>query len=176
MRGASALLIAALFLAGCDARAVAPSGTEANAFEGPALTGRVVDRAGILSQAAERELDAASAGLERRRTDQFVVVTLPSLKGRTIEQTGLMLGRGWGIGQKSKDNGVLLIVAPQERKVRIEVGYGLEPYITNQEASAIIEKTILPRFRSSDLEQGTLAGAQAIVAELDRSPLVEPRS
>ena len=174
MRGASALLPAALLLAGCDARA-APSAKEVPAVQQLPLTGRVVDEAGILSDAVEHTLAQASASLERRRTDQFVVVTLPSLKGRTIEQTGLALGRGWGVGQKDKDNGVLLIVAPTERKVRIEVGYGLEPHLTNQEASAIIDRTIVPMFRSGDLEGGTVAGARAIIAELDRSPPVEPR-
>ena len=174
MRGASALLLASLLVTACDARAGSVANEQARPVK-PALTGRVIDEANILSDTAEAELIQASAALEQRRTDQFVVVTLPSLKGRTIEQTGLALGRGWGIGQRGKNNGVLLLVAPDERKVRIEVGYGLEPYLTNREASAIIDQTIVPFYSSGEMEKGTLAGARAIIAELDRSPLVEAR-
>jgi uncharacterized protein len=138
----------------------------------PALSGRVVDQANMLSPAAEASLTTKLESLERRRTDQFVVVTLASLKGEAIEKVGLRLGRGWGIGQVGKDNGILLLVAPNERKVRIQVGYGLERAVEDQEAMAIIDQVLLPAFRAGSLEQGTLAGADAIIAELDRSPLV----
>jgi uncharacterized protein len=87
-----------------------------------ALTGRVVDQAGIILPADEQRLTQQLARLERETTDQVVIVTLPSLNGEAIEKVGLALGNGWGIGQADTDNGVLLLVAPHDRKVRIEVG------------------------------------------------------
>ena len=97
----------------------------------PRLTGRVVDEAGILDAATRAELTQKLADLEAKSTDQLVVVTLRSLQGTSIEDYGYQLGRAWQIGQKGKNNGVLLIVAPNERKVRIEVGYGLEGTLTD---------------------------------------------
>jgi uncharacterized protein len=97
----------------------------------PELTGRVVDEAGLLSAADSAALTASLADLEARTTDQLVIVTLKSLRGTTIEDYGYQLGRRWKIGQKDKDSGVLLIVAASERKVRIEVGYGLEGTLTD---------------------------------------------
>src|SRR5512134_3618036 len=94
--------------------------------EFPPLTGRVNDRAGLLSERDEQELEAALARFEAETTDQIVVATVESLQGLPIEDYGYQLGRHWGIGQAGKDNGALLIVAPEEREVRIEVGYGLE--------------------------------------------------
>lgn len=162
-------------LPACDARA---SGSEeakrAELTAGlPALTGRVVDAANLLSDQAEAALTAKLAQLERRRTDQLVVVTLPSLQGSRIEDVGLRLGRGWGIGRRGKDNGVLLIVAPGERRVRIEVGYGLERAIENHEAARMIDGVMIPAFKAGDMDRGVVAGADAIIKELDRSPLVE---
>ena len=173
------LILAALALAtaACDAQASGSAdGHRAKLLSGlPALTGRVVDRADLLSVEAEARLTAKLAALEARRTDQLVVVTLPSLEGRTIEQVGLGLGRGWGIGQKDKDNGVLLIVAPNERHVRIEVGYGLERTIEDHEASRMIAEVLIPAFEVGAYERGILAGADTIIAELDRSPLVKAK-
>ncbi len=108
-------------------------------------------------------LDAALAGLEARTTDQFAVVTLKSLQGTTIEDYGYQLGRHWGIGQKGKDNGVLLIVASEERRVRIEVGYGLEGTLTDAATRVIIERTILPRFRAGDFPGGIKSGVADII-------------
>nr|WP_272873203.1 TPM domain-containing protein [Sphingomonas arenae] len=139
----------------------------------PPLTGRVVDNANLLSVRTEAALTTKLAALEGRRTDQLVVVTLPSLHGNTIERVGLRLGRGWGIGQVDKNNGVLLIIAPNERKVRIEVGTGLESAIEDHEAARMIETIMLPSFHAGALESGIVAGADAIIAELDRSPLAE---
>ncbi len=169
------LAAAALAISACDARASGPAGGQrAELLSGlPALTGRVVDRADLLGAEAEARLTAKLAALEARRTDQLVVVTLPSLKSRTIEDVGLSLGRGWGIGQKDKDNGVLLIVAPNERHVRIEVGYGLERAIEDHEAARMIDRVIIPAFKAGNMERGVVAGADAIIKELDRSPLVE---
>src|SRR5215510_9002444 len=100
--------------------------TVAWSLDFPRLTGRVVDEAGILDPQTKAALEQKLADFEAKTTGQFVVVTLKSLQGTSIEDYGYQLGRAWGIGQKDKNSGVLLIVAPNERKVRIEVGYGLE--------------------------------------------------
>ena len=128
----------------------------------PQLTGRVVDNADLLSTSDIAELDAGLKALEDKSSDQVVVVTLPSLQGFTIEDFGHQLGRHWGIGTKEKDNGVLLIIAPNERKVRIEVGRGLEPLLTDAMSNVIINGVILPRFRSGDYAGGIKEGAKGI--------------
>ena len=132
----------------------------------PALTGRVVDLANLMTAAEEAELTQSLEALEATSTDQLVVVTLPSLQGYEIEDFGYQLGRHWGIGQKDKDNGVLLIVAPNERKVRIEVGRRLEPILTDGLSKLIIENTILSRFRRGAFGEGILAGAKDITDAL----------
>jgi uncharacterized protein len=129
----------------------------------PELTGRVVDQAGILDAATRDKLEKLSADLEAKSTDQLVVVTLQSLQGTSIEDYGYQLGRKWQIGQKDKNNGVLLIVAPNERKVRIETGYGLEGTLTDALSSFIVQQAILPRFRSGDFAGGVTRGAEDIV-------------
>lgn len=136
----------------------------------PPLTGRVVDQAGLLGDADRAALDQTLADLEARTTDQLVVVTLKSLQGTTIEDYGYRLGRSWGIGQKGRDNGVLLIVAPNERKVRIEVGYGLEGTLTDALTRIIIEESILPRFKAGDYPGGIRLGTAAIVSTLGGDP------
>ncbi len=132
----------------------------------PALTGRVVDEAGLLDAADRAALTDSLARLEAATTDQLVVVTLKSLQGRTIEEYGYQLGRNWHIGQKDKDSGVLLIVAAAERKVRIEVGYGLEGTLTDAATRLIIENAILPRFKAGDLPGGIKQGAAQIIQTL----------
>jgi uncharacterized protein len=132
----------------------------------PNLTGRVVDQAGLLDAAQEATLAAKLEALEEKTTDQFVVVTLNSLQDTSIEDFGYRLGRHWAIGQKDKNNGVLLIVAPNERKVRIEVGYGLEGVLTDALTRLIVETSIAPRFRDGDMEGGILAGADDVIAVL----------
>jgi uncharacterized protein len=132
----------------------------------PQLTGRVVDDAGLLNAAARTELEQTLADLEQKTTDQLVVVTLKSLQGTSIEDYGYQLGRHWQIGQKDKNNGVLLIVAPNERKVRIEVGYGLEGTLTDAIASFIVQTAILPRFKAGDFPGGIRRGVEDIVQVL----------
>lgn len=132
----------------------------------PALTGRVVDDAHMLDPARERQLDELLAAHQRATDNQVVVVTLPDLQGYPIETFGYQLGRHWGIGQKGKDNGVLLIVAKAERKVRIEVGYGLEGTLTDAISSNIVHGVILPAFRKGRFGEGIEAGAKAIIAAL----------
>ncbi|CAN7163101.1 TPM domain-containing protein [Brevundimonas sp. LjRoot202] len=136
----------------------------------PALTGRVVDQAQLLSPEAETALTAKLEALGRDTSDQLVVVTVDSLQDREIEEYGYQLGRAWGIGQAEDDNGVLLIVAPEERKVRIEVGYGLEPVLTDALSALIIHNEILPPFREGYFERGIQQGVDAIDAQLRLDP------
>ncbi len=128
----------------------------------PDLTGQIVDTAGLLSPEDRAAILADLQSLEQKSTDQFAVVTVPSLQGYEIEEYGYQLGRHWGIGQKGKDNGVLLIVAPNERKVRIEVGRGLEPIVTDLMSKIIIENAILPEFRRGNYGAGIRAGVRDI--------------
>ncbi|ATQ41196.1 TPM domain-containing protein [Caulobacter mirabilis] len=132
----------------------------------PKLTGRVVDDANILSPATEQALTEKLKTLEDTTGRQLVVATLPSLQGYEIEEYGYQLGREWGLGAKDRDDGALLIVAPNERKVRIEVGYGLEPVLTDALSSVIIQSAILPKFRDGDMEGGIVAGTDAILQQL----------
>ena len=124
----------------------------------PSLTGRVVDGANILTASQRAEIETLLKSVEGRSTDQVVVVTVPSLQGTSVEDFGVQLARHWGIGQAGKDNGVLLIVAPVERKVRIEVGYGLEGVLPDALAGLIIQRRILPAFKRGDLAGGIKAG------------------
>ena len=132
----------------------------------PPLTGRVVDDAGILSPQAEAQLTQELANLETQTGRQLVVATLPDLQGYEIEDYGYQLLRTWGIGSKERNDGAILIVAPSERKVRIEVGYGLEPVLTDALSSLIINQRIIPAFKEGRLEEGVVDGTQAIVQQL----------
>jgi uncharacterized protein len=132
----------------------------------PALTGRVVDNADLLTPADRAALSAELKALEDKSSDQLVVVTVPSLQGYTIEDYGYQLGRHWGIGTAKLNNGVLLIVAPNERKVRIEVGRGLEPTLTDALSRIVIDNAILPRFRAGDFAGGIKDGVGDIVRVL----------
>lgn len=132
----------------------------------PELTGRIVDNADLLSPAEEAALTEELKALEDKSSDQLVVVTLPSLQGYPIEDYGYRLGRHWGIGTAKLDNGALLIVAPNERKVRIEVGRGLEGTLTDALSRLIIESTILPRFREGDFASGIKDGVHDVTLVL----------
>lgn len=132
----------------------------------PPLSGRVVDQANLLSPKAEQLLDDQLRNLEQTTGRQMVVATIANLQGYPIEDYGYQLGRAWGIGDAKRDDGVLLIIAPNERKVRVEVGYGLEPVLTDSLSSVIIQNQILPEFRKGDMEAGVIAGAAAIAAQL----------
>jgi uncharacterized protein len=132
----------------------------------PALTGRVVDQANILSPTVEADLTQKLAALEAGTSRQLVVVTLASLQGYEISDYGYQLGRAWGIGQKKLNNGALFIIAPQERAVRVEVGYGLEPILTDALSSVIIQSQVLPNFRQGNMEAGVQAGTAALIQQL----------
>ncbi len=136
----------------------------------PKLTGRVVDQANLLDPAQEAALSAKLAAVEQRTGRQFVVATLASLEGRTIEDYGYRLGRAWAIGDEAKDDGVLLIVAPKERKVRIETGYGARVFLTDAVSGFIVRNAILPRFKANDYPGGIAAGADAIITTLNLPP------
>lgn len=129
----------------------------------PALTGRVVDQAQILDAAARARIESKLEQLESKTSNQLVVVTLRSLQGYDIADYGYRLGRAWGIGQKGRNNGAILLVAPNERRVRIEVGYGLEGTITDAVSRLIIENAILPRFRTGDFAGGIERGVDDLV-------------
>ena len=132
----------------------------------PALTGRVVDEANLMSRKQAHQLAQQLAVFEKRSGVQLVVVSIDTLAGDTIEEYGYQLGRHWGIGQKGKNNGVLLIIAQDERKVRIEVGYGLEGALPDAIAANIIQTRILPAFKRGDMVAGILAGSQGIMQAL----------
>ncbi len=142
----------------------------------PALTGRVVDAANLLTTQARADLDAKLAAHEKASGNQVVVVTVPSLDGESIEEYGVGLGRHWGIGREGEDDGILLIVALNEREVRIEVGYGLEGTLTDALSSQIIQNEILPRFRAGDMSGGIVAGADAVLAALGGTYEAQPWS
>jgi uncharacterized protein len=165
IRAASTLLIFLLILA-------TPGLASEPKF--PPLTGRVVDEAGVLDSRTVGELTLMLADHERDTGQQVVVVTLRSLQGYTIEDYGYQLGRHWGIGQKGANNGALLIVAPKEHKVRIEVGYGLEGTLTDAISSTIIQNYILPSFKRGDYSAGIVAGTTSILSVLGGNSLSPP--
>ena len=123
----------------------------------------MVDDAGILSGDTQARLTGILAQLEQKTGDQIVVATLKSLQGQDIAVYGYQLGRAWGIGQKDKNNGAILIVVPSEHKVRIEVGYGLEGELTDAASRVIIENAILPQFRAGNYDAGVEQGTAEIV-------------
>jgi uncharacterized protein len=136
----------------------------------PALSGRVVDQADLLRPEQELDLNSKLAALETQTGRQFVVATVNSLEGRPVEDYGYRLGRTWAIGDKDKDDGVILLVAPKERKVRIETGYGARVFLTDAVSSVIIREDILPKFKAGDMGGGIVAGADAVISQLQLSP------
>ncbi len=136
--------------------------TSAAAVKIPAASGYVNDRADILTPATEQKLEQFLRGFEQSDSTQLVVLTVPSLEGEPVESYALQVAEAWGIGQKGKDNGALLLIARDERKIRIEVGYGLEGRLTDLLAGRIVDNEISPRFRAGDFDSGVLAGVQAM--------------
>ena len=131
-----------------------------------ALTGRVVDAAGIIDPSERQKLTQKLADYEAKSSDQVVVVTVPSLNGEDIETYSNRLFRAWALGQKQENNGILLVVAPNDRKVRIEVGYGLEGVMTDALSSVIINGSIIPEFRTGDYSKGIAQGVDGILSVL----------
>ena len=151
----AAALMVALF-------AIAP----AFAINFPALTGRVVDQANIIQSDTRAAVEQKSADLEEKSGIQLVVATVNSLEGQEIEPYANELFRKWALGEKKKNNGVLLLVAPNERRVRIEVGYGLEGTLTDALSKVIISNAMTPRFKAGNFSEGISRGVDDIITVL----------
>lgn len=158
-RLAAALTAAAVALLAAGRPALA-----APAF--PPLTGRVVDAAHVLDASTVEAVTARSQALEQSTGRQLVVATVPSLQGLDVQDYGYQLGRAWGVGEKGRNTGVVLVVAPNERKVGVEVGYGLEGVLTDALSSVILQERVLPKFRAGDVNGGVRDGADAITDQL----------
>jgi uncharacterized protein len=141
----------------------------ASSADVPYLTGRVVDNAEILSPATRTKLAADLKAHEDRSTNQVAVLTVKSLDGESVEDFAVRVFEAWKLGQKGKDNGVLVLVAPNDRRVRIEVGYGLEGTLTDAAAARIIRDRMTPRFKENDFDGGVAQGVAAIVGTLEGS-------
>jgi uncharacterized protein len=156
-RSAAAAALAFLLLAAAAA---------AQTLNFPPLTGRVVDDAGILDPATRSALTDKLAALETKTSDQLVVATVKSLQGTSVEDYSNRLFRAWKLGQAGKNNGVLILIAPNERKVRIEVGYGLEGTLPDAVTKLIIENGIIPRFRANDVAGGITRAVDDVIQAL----------
>lgn len=139
-----------------------PAG-QAAALEAPQLQARVNDLAGILTPATVQLLETNLSRLEQEESTQIAVLTIPSLEGDSLEGFSLRVATGWGLGQEKADNGALLLVAVQDRKIRIEVGYGLEDRLTDLVSGRIIRNEIAPAFRQGDYNQGVVNGVAAMI-------------
>jgi uncharacterized protein len=136
------------------------------AYTFPPLTGRVVDQANVLTPQAREQIETKLKDLEDKSSIQLVVATVKSLEGGDVETYANELFRDWKLGQEKKNNGALLLVAPNERKVRIEVGYGLEGTLTDALSSVIISSAIIPRFKQGDFSGGVERGVDGIISVL----------
>jgi uncharacterized protein len=136
------------------------------ALDFPALSGRVVDQAGVMNAQSRSAVEAKLKDLEDKSGIQLVVATVRSLQGGDIETYANQLFRFWKLGEAKKNNGVLLLVAPSEHKVRIEVGYGLEGTLTDALSSVIIQSAIIPRFKANDFSGGIERGVDGIISVL----------
>jgi uncharacterized protein len=155
--------------------------TVAFALDFPQLTGRVVDQANVMTPESRADLEAKLKDLEDKSGIQLVVATVKSLQGSDVETYANELFRTWKLGQAQKNNGVLLLVAPADHKVRIEVGYGLEGTLTDALSSVVISSAIIPRFKANDYSGGIERGVDGIVSVLsgdtaDWQPKVSVRS
>jgi uncharacterized protein len=138
----------------------------------PRPSGPINDFANVLDAATEQELVALVKAVEDETTVEIAVATVPSLNGVSVEEYANKLFAEWGVGQKGKDNGVLVLVAPSERKIRIEVGYGLEPILPDGLAGSIIRDQFVPAFRKSDYQTGVLDGVRRVAAIVRRGQVV----
>jgi uncharacterized protein len=146
---------------------LAVAAAAAGAVDVPYLTGRVVDNAEILKPETRERIGAIAKAHEDKTTDQIAVLTVPTLGGESVEEYAGRVFQAWKLGQKGKDNGVLVLVVPQDRRMRIEVGYGLEGTLTDIAASRIIRNVMTPAFKSGDFDRGVADGVAAIVAQLE---------
>jgi uncharacterized protein len=146
---------------------------DASAAEVPFLSGRVNDLAELLKPSTVAELESVLKSHEDSTSNQVVVLTIPSLEGEPLEEYSIRVAETWKLGQKGKDNGVLLLVSRNDRKVRIEVGRGLEGYLTDQLCGMIIRHEIVPRFRDGDFDGGVRAGVVAVLQVIQGSYVAE---
>src|SRR6478609_1533614 len=140
--------------------------TTALALTFPPLSGRIVDQANIIPADTRSAIESKLVELENKSGIQLVVATVSSLEGQEIEPYANQLFRAWKLGEKQKNNGVLLLVAPNERRVRIEVGYGLEGTLTDALSKVIIANAITPRFKAGDFSGGIVRGVDDIITVL----------
>jgi uncharacterized protein len=126
----------------------------------------VVDNAHLLSAPTVQKLDGELAQLEQQTGHQLVVATIPDLQGYDIADYGYQLGRTWQLGRKGINDGAILLVAPNDRKVRVEVGYGLEPVLTDALSNVILQQKVLPQFKAGHMEQGVVDGTEALIQQL----------
>jgi uncharacterized protein len=133
-----------------------------SALDVPQPSGYITDAADLVDQGTELKIEQFLKDFEKSDSTQIAVLTIPSLEGESLDEYALRVAENWGIGQESKDNGALLLVAHQDRKIRIEVGYGLEGRLTDLLSGRIIDNEIAPRFRSGDFEGGIVAGVVAM--------------
>jgi len=143
------------------------------AIEVPPLRGRVNDYAGVMSQDQVRALESQLAQFEQETGHQIAVLTIPTLDGEDIEGFSIRVAENWKIGKKGFDNGVILLVAVKDRKLRLEVGYGLEGVLPDAIADRIIREYIVPRFRAQDYAGGIIAGIDAVQKVIKQEPLPE---
>lgn len=157
----------------------APTKAQASGLSGrirfPKLSGRVVDNADLLNSTDETKLIAALSAHEKKSSDQIVVATINSLRGENLEEYSNLLFREWKLGQAGENNGVLLLVSKEDRKIRIEVGYGLEGTLTDAKSKLIIDNIIVPKFKTGNFSRGIVDGANMIVGVLE-GDAVELRS
>jgi len=144
-----------------------PLASIAQRAEVPYLTGRVVDNAEILKPDTRQQVTELLRQHEQRTSNQVAVLTLPTLHGDSIEEYAVRVFEQWKLGQKGKDNGVLVVVVPQDRRMRIEVGYGLEGTLTDAHSSRIIRNVMTPRFKENDFDGGIQQGVAAVIARLE---------
>lgn len=137
----------------------------------PSPSGLVTDEAGVLDSTTHRQLESALVDFEKRTSIELAVVTLNSLDGDDVANVAHNLFQTWGIGKKGQDNGVLFLIAPNERRMRIEIGYGLEGQLTDAGAGRILDEAVVPFFKAGNMSAGIVSGASAIAEKLSGSPL-----
>ena len=150
------------------------AGSPATALEVPALKGRVNDYAGLLTPTTQNQLEQALMQFEQAESTQIVVLTVNSLEGESLEDFSMQVAEAWKVGQKGLDNGAILLIAKNDRKIRIEVGYGLEGSLTDMISGRIIRNVIVPAFRSGNFDQGVANGVAAMMAAVKGEYQAQP--
>lgn len=172
------LLTVALVLGLASSAAFAPPAAARSTAPGdkavPFLTGRVNDTAGMLSSAARAKLEQELAAFEKRTGHQVAILTIDSLDGEPLEDYSMRVVETWKLGRKGKDDGVLFLIAKNDHKMRIEVGYGLEPQLTDAQAGRILDRIVRPRFQAGNFDAGVEDGVNAILASIEGKAVAMP--